>query len=169
MTPSPTRTRRRKPDVPTFEEPIRDRHQVKTSVRDCLIPAGYEVTLYEPFMAEPWYEAQEGSRKLGHFARRDDAIEACQEDVKTRGWRRTSRYDMIAADDEPKPTRPGCGQCGKTINPADNSPVEWLCVVCDKRVCRDCLLTIPGSCPTEYFAETLCSRLCWEKAGRPAE
>lgn len=61
----------------------------------------------------------------------------------------------------------GC-RCGRVEN-LDGSKVRWKCGQCDHMVCRECALTIPGSSPTEYYFETLCSKGCWEKAGRPAE
>lgn len=61
----------------------------------------------------------------------------------------------------------GC-RCGRVEN-LDGSKVRWKCSQCDQPVCRECALTIPGSAPTEYFFETLCSKDCWEKAGRPDE
>ena len=50
---------------------------------------------------------------------------------------------------------------------APDEPVEWLCAVCDRRVCRACALAIPGSAPSsfpslgdEYYANTYCSLAC---------
>lgn len=144
----------------------------KTTVSDFRIPAGYEVTHHENRgydSPDRWYEAHEGKRKVGEYGYKDDAIEACCEDAKKKGWAK-SRYDIIAADDEEEPTpAEGCGVCGKTKNEEDDSEVLWKCSVCEKTVCRACTLTIPGSRPAEYFYQTLCSHVCWEKAGRPDE
>jgi|SRR5271165_1191361 len=56
----------------------------------------------------------------------------------------------------------GCCQCGKTVN-SDDSPVTWVCCVCERLVCRDHTLTIPGSVPLEYYEDTLCSLECLSK------
>lgn len=142
----------------------------KTPVQDFRIPAGYTVILHEGVEIPDRYEAREGQRKLADFDYKDDAVQACIEDNKKRGWAK-SRYDIIAAEDEdaPKKKKKGCSKCDKTVNDADGTKVQWMCNVCDSLVCRDCTLTIPGSMPIEYFHETLCSHACWEKAGRPEE
>lgn len=41
-------------------------------------------------------------------------------------------------------------------------PIEWMCVVCKRRVCINCVLTIPNSVPIEIMDETLCSETCRE-------
>ena len=77
---------------------------------------------------------------------------------------------------------PGCYVCQATVNP-DGSPVLWKCSVCGRTVCQKHTLTIPGSRPTEYYNDTLCSLdenlqnvdfvneepSCWEKAGSPED
>lgn len=65
------------------------------------------------------------------------------------------------------PVRGGpCERCAKRQH-ADGSPITWKCTVCGALTCRGCTQTIPGSVPTEYYQATLCSKECWEKAGRP--
>ena len=75
----------------------------------------------------------------------------------------------------------GCYVCGKLTHD-DGSPVTWKCQICDRTVCRDHTLTIPGRWPPEYYTMTLCKpkldmqiveaiheESCWELAGRPDE
>jgi hypothetical protein len=62
---------------------------------------------------------------------------------------------------------PACSQCGALAHGNADPPITWKCQVCNRLVCRSCTLTIPGSDPVEYYETTLCSRTCWEKAGRP--
>lgn len=145
--------------------------EVKHPISDRRIPAGYEVTYHENRgydSPDRWYEAREGRRKIGiNFGRKDDAIEACVEDAKKRRWQET-RYDKIMAEDAPEEPPQVCAKCGKSRH-EDDSKVTWRCSVCESTVCRDCTLTIPGSCPLEYFERTLCSHACWITAGRPDE
>jgi hypothetical protein len=61
-----------------------------------------------------------------------------------------------------------CCQCGK-VRHSDDSPVLWVCQVCQRNVCRDCARTIPGKVPAEYHHMTLCSATCWAQAGSPME
>lgn len=61
---------------------------------------------------------------------------------------------------------PGCVQCG-ALTSDDGSPVAWRCGQCRGEVCRECALTVEGG--PEYLEKTLCSRECWEAAGRPDE
>jgi hypothetical protein len=63
-----------------------------------------------------------------------------------------------------KNTDERCSRCGDI---GVHGPVRWRCQVCKKLVCTRCTLTIPGSKPVEYYEQTLCSLVCWEKAGRP--
>lgn len=145
-------------------------YERKTVVQDIRIPPGYEVSYHENRgydSPDRWYEAHQGKRKLGEHGRKDDAIEACVEDAKKRGWQE-SRYDKILAEEVPADPAFTCGTCRKTEH-EDGSKVTWKCSVCEKTICRECTLTIPGSCPLEYFERTLCSHACWIAAGRPDE
>lgn len=38
----------------------------------------------------------------------------------------------------------GCIQCGKKVN-KDGSEVMWRCAGCNRLVCRDCTLCVPGT------------------------
>lgn len=92
-----------------------------------------------------------------------------------------------------RPETGPCSQCGK-VEHADGSLVRWRCQVCHQFVCRSCTLTLPQlpqlqnhpgplaepSKPEvagnlvlrggrEYLEQTLCSRVCWEAAGKPDE
>ena len=142
---------------------------MKSFVVNVLIPPGYEVIRCED-LYKVWYEAQFRSRSLGNFCYENEAVKACVKDQAERGWAK-SRYDIIAADEEQqaseKPSE-GCCQCGKTKH-EDGSEILWECQMCNRTVCRDCTLVIPGSYPREYFFQTLCSHECWLRAGRPEE
>lgn len=49
-------------------------------------------------------------------------------------------------------------------------PIDWVCVACDRLVCINCVLTIPGSVPIEIMDDTLCSETCrttWELRSKP--
>ena len=48
-------------------------------------------------------------------------------------------------------------------------PIDWTCRVCDRYVCHNCTLTVPGSVPLRFREETLCSEECWKKIGSPRE
>ncbi len=60
----------------------------------------------------------------------------------------------------------GCCQCSKEHND-DGSQVQWRCSICGRLVCRHCTMINPVE--GTYYDETLCSKECWEKAGRPDE
>ncbi len=61
-----------------------------------------------------------------------------------------------------------CSRCSRTEH-MDGSKVGWVCVGCNKFICRECTMTIPRSEPVEYYHDTLCSEKCWNKMGRPQE
>ncbi len=85
--------------------------------------------------------------------------------------------DLEAYWDELRPKPIGCSQCGREYH-RDGTEVEWLCASCNLLVCRECTLTEPpgpGYIPVpypggiRYLDDTLCSRICWERAGKPCE
>jgi len=66
------------------------------------------------------------------------------------------------------PTK-GCSKCGVEVN-EDRSPVLWRCQVCGHLVCHKHTLTTDKSWEgVQYFEMTLCSKDCWEAAGKPEE
>lgn len=48
-------------------------------------------------------------------------------------------------------------------------PIDWKCRGCEKFVCHNCTLTVPGSVPLRFREDTLCSEECWRKIGAPRE
>lgn len=50
----------------------------------------------------------------------------------------------------------GCNRCGR-VEHGDDTPIEWVCQGCWKRVCRFCCLTNSGG---EILEITLCSEEC---------
>lgn len=57
-----------------------------------------------------------------------------------------------------------CCKCGRK-----GDDVTWVCVGCERKVCRDCTLVVPESSPRIYYYDTLCSTECWEAIGSPEE
>ena len=142
--------------------------ELRTERIDFRIPPGYRVVLIETITSPDRYEAHEGpQRKLGDFEFSSDAVEACIEDARSRGWLK-SRYQRIAeGGEEPPPAHAeGCCRCGKLVE-EDGTKVGWDCQACYRLVCRDCTLVIPGE--RTYYFMTLCSHACWVKAGKPSE
>jgi hypothetical protein len=76
-------------------------------------------------------------------------------------------YVLTMALIETNSTEYSCCQCGRKDHPEDSSLVTWVCAICKRNVCRRCAKTIDGKLPLEYHTLTLCSRECWEKAGKP--
>lgn len=42
-------------------------------------------------------------------------------------------------------------------------PITWVCVVCQRHVCINCIYTIPNSVPEEIANPTCCSAECRQK------
>lgn len=90
----------------------------------------------------------------------EDALAAVRSEIR-RQRVEDERRAMSPGED------PGCVACG-ALTSDDGSVVTWRCSQCRGEVCRDCALRVPGR-PGEVFSETLCSKECWERAGRPDE
>lgn len=48
-------------------------------------------------------------------------------------------------------------------------PIVAQCKQCDRYVCHDCMLKVPGSVPLRFREDTFCSYECWTSACAPKE
>lgn len=127
---------------------------------------GYTYNLDEAYL----FSEKEASDAV--FLSKGSEIAYTEEAMKARSWRhvRVLIDEPFEAEEQIKFFRDTtrCYACLTNKNP-DDSPVTWKCCQCGNTICMNHTLTIPDSEPTEYYHDTLCSTVCWEKAGCPKE